>query len=149
VSKPAVFSIITEGGRTQDFKMSPKGISGETIIIEGYMKGLISDNAKGEIGVRHSKHQELIEVIKKAALEEGQIEGATKEKILGLSAVVLSDEIIDGYQVKTFEVENDLESGMEIDERYFADESGACAVATEKVYINPGERARVYVVIKR
>ncbi len=144
-TKPAIFSIITEAGRTQDFKLMPKSIPGETIIIEGYMKMMTGGGR--EIGVKHGKHSEIIEVIKKAAVNNYIGIEFDKKQTAGLEMTLLGTKNVEGYQVEVWEVKNIMDEAMEIDERGFAAEgNGIYAVGVEQVYLQPGERTRVYAI---
>jgi hypothetical protein len=147
VEEPAIFSVITETGKTQDFRLTPKKQKGEIILIETVKN--VKDGKEIPYGAKHSTHFEMIEVIKKIAYESILDEKLQKEeeKEIGcLKAKLLKAKRLNGYLVEVWSLKNEGANNIKINERNFEFAGMVKAIALENLILNPLESTTMYVV---
>jgi hypothetical protein len=146
-AEPAIFSVITEKGMTQDFRLTPKKSKGEIIIIETVSN---DKNSKNTVGIKHHTHEEIVEVIKVMAVDGNkklQKEEEKEEEVEGLSISLLGSHRLNGYLVEVWSVVNNGDEVVELDEKNFRFGIGDIkAIAIEKGELAPFEATTVYVI---
>ncbi len=147
VEEPAIFSVITETGKTQDFRLTPKKQKGEIILIET-VKGL-KENKQISYGAKHSTHFEIVELIKTIAAEPmlGEKLQKEEEKEMGcFTARLLKIKRANGYLVEIWNLKNSGDITIGIDEKSFEIKGMTVAIAVENLTLNPLESTVMYVV---
>lgn len=140
--EPAIFSIITEKGKTQDFKLLPKSKKGEVIIVET----IKTTGKSGAVGVKHKNHSEILDAIKKASFEPRPTEALEEKEAAGIRASLLVMKQFHGYLVEVWNIMNMSQDSIEINEKDFESQSKPAAIALEKLSLNPEESTIMYVV---
>ena len=140
-NEPAIFSIITEKGKTQDFKLLPKSKKGEVIIVET-MKAIGNSTT---VGVKHKNHGEILEAIKQASIAPRPNIALQETELEGVKASLLVMKQSHGYLVEVWSVTNVSKDSIEIDEKDF-EFKGRQAIALEKLHLKPEESTIMYVV---
>lgn len=145
-NQPAIFTIITEKGKTQDIKLMPKNSKGEVIIIEttGRGKKAISTNSWG---AKHKVHDEIVEILRATALEAVSNEAIEKRELIGLEASLFKTKKIGGYVIETWQIKNTTENDIELTAENFSFTGGEIrAIGLETSILEPTEVTQMYVV---
>jgi hypothetical protein len=115
--EPAIFSVVTEKGKTQDFKLTPKKQKGEIIIVEAAKHG--ASNSAQAYGIKHRIHADIVELIKKAALEPVNTEILQTIAFDNLEAKHLSTKNTGNFEVEIWQLTNTGPDTIKLDERSF------------------------------
>lgn len=141
-NEPAIFSIITEKGKTQDFKLLPKSKKGEVIIVET----IKTTGNSNTVGVKHKNHGEILDAIKQAFHEPRPREAIEEKESAGIRASLLVMKQFHGYLVEVWNIMNISQDSIEINEKDFEFQGKLAAIALEKLSLNPEESTIMYVV---
>lgn len=139
--EPAIFSIITEKGKTQDFKLLPTSKKGEVIIVETAK----TNGNSTTVGIKHKNHSEILDAIKKASFEPRATEALEGKESAGIKAWLLAVKQSHGYFVEVWNITNLSNDSIEIDEKEFQGKH-TVAIALERLHLNPEESTIMYVV---
>ncbi|CAL7960210.1 conserved exported hypothetical protein [Alphaproteobacteria bacterium] len=113
---PAIFSVITEKGKTQDFKLNiaPKA-EGQVIIVKDENIELQSGKI---LGLKHIKHEEAIELIKQVLNSHDELkQDYFTSGSLGLKPLVVKKS--GKYQVEVWSVKNQSNQNLQLNEKLF------------------------------
>lgn len=144
--EPATFTVITEKGKTQDIRLTPKNIKSEIIIIGTTGRGKKA-TAVSTLGAKHKVHDEIVEIMRNIALEPIASAVAETTEPSGIETTLLKAKKIGGYAVEIWQVRNGSENSIELSGEGFGLESkGIRAVGLEKLALEAGEVTQMYVV---
>lgn len=145
----AEFSIVTESGKTQDFRLTVRAnISGQILLIEHNQQN--ADTALSQLtGAKNIQHEEIILLIRQAC---GLPATAQKNKSYKTNniEVALTAQITSGkYQVQVWEIKNICTKPLELREKQFV-VSGekTMAVAIQNRFLLSGEVGKIFKVIQ-
>lgn len=139
--KDAVFSIVTEKGKTQDFKLKPKSIEGQIILLENKDE-LLKDGKV--IGVKNARHDEIIALIKIGMNSKKDLnQKAYKKGDLELNPITQRKS--GKYTLEVWELKNISKSPIALSEKQFADK-GIAAIMLDALELQTNEVTRLYKV---
>jgi hypothetical protein len=137
------FTVISEGGMSQDIKVKPTEKMGGQIII---IKGAENKSSSKLIGVKHVRQEDIANILKdysKRGVDtkvEWQVQGDLKIRR------VLSEKI-GIYEIEIWELQNTLERrSIKLNERQFQTESNIAAIMLEELEIDPKDSTKLYKV---
>ena len=145
-NEPAIFTIITEKGKTQDVRLTPKNTKSEIIIIEttGRGKKAITTNT---LGAKHKVHDEIAEIMRGIALEPTTSEVTETIETNGIEMTLIKAKKMSGYTVEVWRVKNVNENNIELTvENFGFSRAGIRAIGLEKSALEAGELTSMYVV---
>lgn len=137
------FTIISEGGLSQDIKIKPKeGMPGQIIILKGEEK-----SRTGRLmGVKHLRHEDIAIILKEMSQKNIDIKAQWQDsgdlkvrKILSERAGV--------YEVEVWELHNNLaKKSIKLSEKQFNTEDNIAAIMLEDLEIDPKDVTKLYKV---
>ena len=137
------FTVISEGGMSQDIKVKPTEKMGGQVII---IKGDENKSSSKWIGVKHVRQEDIANILKdysKRAVDTKvawQVQGDLKIRR------VLSEKI-GIYEIEIWELQNTLEKrSIKLNERQFQTESNIAAIMLEELEIDPKDSTKLYKV---
>jgi len=136
VTSPAIFSVITEDGKVQDFKLSVDAkVEGQVIVVK-------SEDVELK-GSKHLIHEEVVEVIKHV-FHTGDELHQKSFAIAELSVKPLAVRKSGKYTVEVFVVRNQSTAGMKLQEQMFYDNGAILAIGVEDLDLMPMQETKMY-----
>ena len=141
--KSAIFTVMTEKGRTQDFKLMVKEkVEGQVIILK-------DDSFLGNekiLGSKNIRHDEVVSVIKQ--MLNVSYEFNQSSFVSGVFELTpLSQKKLGKYKVEVWLVKNISGGDLEITEKQFFDKANISAIALEKRILGQGGTTKMYRVL--
>ena len=145
---PSSFTIITEKGKSQDIKITPRNKKeSEIIIIEAKEEEL-----KDEIitGSSHRRHEDIVFIMKKAHqdMREGRIQDSKANwvtlKDYPLDIRLGLDKKIGIFHLEIWEVKSKSLNNLSFHEKCFNTKENIAAIAIDKRELKAGEKTTLY-----
>lgn len=151
-SKNAVFTVVTEKGKTQDFKLKVKSkLDGQIIFIESKDQEFLKDGKV--IGSKHARHDEIVTLIKMGRGLERELK--QKPYMAGELEIIPHIQRKSGkYTLEVWELVNKSKKSIILTEKQFASgirnipvKQEVAAVMIENRGLESGEGTRIFKVI--
>lgn len=143
--KSAIFSVVTEKGKTQDFKLKVKSkLDGQIIVLQNEGLELIKNGRV--IGSKHARHDEIVEFIKRG--RELNADSKVKGYRDGdLEITLLTVKKSGKYSLEVWKLNNKRSGALVLPEKQFIGSRNTAAVMLEKRELGEGEETKLYKVI--
>ena len=142
-NKNAVFTVVTEKGKTQDISLKLKKGEGEFILISQ----LDSEKASEKlIGSKHIRHDEIVNMIKYVRGTPLKDKGQGYLSKSGLEIEFEGDKVVGKYRVEVWKLCNKGKGQKILYEKQFAGD-GVAAIMLESRTLREGDETKLYKVI--
>jgi hypothetical protein len=142
-NKNAVFTVVTEKGKTQDISLKLKKGEGEFILISQ----LDSEKASEKlIGSKHIRHNEIVNMIKYVRGAPLKDKGQGYLSKGGLEIEFEGDKVVGKYRVEVWKLCNKGKSQKILHEKQFTGD-GVAAIMLESRTLREGDETKLYKVI--
>jgi hypothetical protein len=144
----AEFSIVTESGKTQDFRLVVKpNIEGQILLIENNQQKELSLSNQ-IIGAKNIRHEEIILLIRKAH-DLPDLPKKNRSYKKNNMEIALVNQVNSGkYQVQIWEIKNIGNIPIALEEKQFALDGKTMAIAIQNRLLNGGEKSKIFKVIQ-